>query len=114
MTAFGQAVIDIANLPTCDQWTSSQTMRRALERVTAACIEGIHYLQGRSINRDVVARHAACHWIDRATNFVTPRHLQRREVVPGTSARERRLPTRLTARYYRLDDLSNRPILNGY
>ena len=71
MTAFGEAVIDIANDPTFDEWTFSQKVRHALERETAArgerrmlkllkasrtpnpaaCVEDIHYLAGRSINR---------------------------------------------------------------
>ncbi|WP_447942970.1 hypothetical protein [Microbacterium aurum] len=36
MTAFGEAVIDIANDPTYDQWTFSQKIRHALEQETAA------------------------------------------------------------------------------
>lgn len=34
MTAFGEAVIDIANDPTFDEWTFSQKIRHALERET--------------------------------------------------------------------------------
>ena len=84
MTAFGEAVIDIANDPAFDEWTFSQKIRHALEQETAArgerrmmkllkasrnpnpaaCVEDIHYLPDRSLNRDVVARLAACHWID--------------------------------------------------
>ena len=76
MTAFGEAVIDIANDPTCDQWTFSQKIgtpwnERPLPAANgvcsnclkasrtpnpAACVEDIHHLSGRSINRDVVAR----------------------------------------------------------
>ena len=90
MTAFGQAVIDIANDPTFDEWTFSQKIRHALEQETAArgerrmmkllkasrtpnpaaCVEDIHYLPDRSLNREVVARLAACRWIDRTTNLV--------------------------------------------
>lgn len=32
MTAFGEAVIEIANDPACDEWTFSQKIRHALER----------------------------------------------------------------------------------
>ncbi|MEI2621464.1 MAG: ATP-binding protein [Candidatus Nanopelagicales bacterium] len=128
MTAFGEAVIDIANDPTCDQWTFSQKIRHALERETAArgerrllkllkasrtpnpaaCVEDIHYLHGRSINRDVVARLAACHWIDRATNLVilgtssVGKSYLAQALVNAACRRD------YTARYYRLDDLANR------
>ena len=79
MTAFGEAVIDIANDPTYDQWTFSQKIRHALEQETAArterrvlkllkasrtpnpaaCVEDIRYLDGRNLNRELVARLAA-------------------------------------------------------
>ena len=97
MTAFGEAVIDIANDPTFDEWTFSQKIRHALEQETAArgerrmmkllkasrtpnpaaCVEDIRYLPERSLNREVVARLAACHWIDRTTNLV---------VLPGSGS----------------------------
>ena len=128
MTAFGEAVIDIANDPTCDQWTFSQKIRHALERETAArgerrllkhlkasrspnptaCVEDIHYLQGRTINRDVVARLAACNWIDRTTNLVilgtssVGKSYLAQALVNAACRRD------YTARYYRLDDLANR------
>lgn len=90
MTAFGEAVIDIANDPACDEWTFSQKIRHALEKETAArgerrmlkllkasrtpnpaaCVEDIHYLDGRTLNRDVVARLAACKWIEQTTNLL--------------------------------------------
>ena len=127
MTAFGEAVIDIANDPTYDQWTFSQKIRHALEQETAArgerrllkllkasrtpnpaaCVEDIHYLHGRSINRDVVARLAACHWIDRATNLVilgtssVGKSYLAQALVNAACRRD------YTARYYRLDDLAN-------
>ena len=127
MTAFGEAVIDIANDPTFDEWTFSQKVRHALERETAArgerrmlkllkasrtpnpaaCVEDIHYLAGRSINRDVVARLAACHWIDRATNLVilgtssVGKSYLAQALVNAACRRD------YTARYYRLDDLAN-------
>ena len=88
MTAFGEAVIDIANDPACDQWSFSQKIRHALEQETtarterrvlkllkasrtpnpAACVEDIHYLDGRNLNRDLIERLAACRWIDRASS----------------------------------------------
>ena len=36
MTAFGEAVIEIANDPACDQWTLSQKIRHALDQETTA------------------------------------------------------------------------------
>lgn len=128
MTAFGEAVIDIANDPNCDEWTFSQKIRHALERETtargerrllkllkssrtpnaAACVEDIHYLAGRSINRDVVARLAACHWVERATNLVilgtssVGKSYLAQALVNAACRRD------YTARYYRLDDLANR------
>ncbi len=127
MTAFGEAVIGIANDPECDQWTFSQKIRHALEQETAArserrmlkllkasrtpnpaaCVEAIHYLQGRSINREVVARLAACHWVDRATNLVilgtssVGKSYLAQALVNAACRRD------YTARYYRLDDLAN-------
>lgn len=126
-TAFGEAVIDIANDPTFDEWTFSQKIRHALEQETAArgerrmmkllkasrtpnpaaCVEDIRYLPERSLNREVVARLAACHWIDRTTNLV---------VLGSSSVGKSYLAQALvhaacrrdyTARYYRLDDLAN-------
>ena len=134
MTAFGEAVIDIANDPTCDQWTFSQKIRHALERETAArgerrllkllkasrtpnpaaCVEDIHYLSGRSINRDVVARLASCQWIDRATNLVilgtssVGKSYLAQALVNAACRRD------YTARYYRLDDLANRLAVLGH
>src|SRR5690606_20014426 len=83
MTAFGEAVIGIANDSAFDEWTFSQKIRHALEQETAArgerrmmkllkasrtpnpaaCVEDVRYLPDRSLNREVVARLAACHWI---------------------------------------------------
>lgn len=90
MTAFGEAVIEIANDPACDEWTFSQKIRHALEKETAArserrmlkllkasrtpnpaaCVEDIRYLDGRTLHRDVVARLAACKWIEQTTNLL--------------------------------------------
>lgn len=127
MTAFGEAVIDIANDPAYDDWTFSRKIRHALDLETtaraerrvfkllkasgtpnpAACIEDIHYLPGRSLNRDVVARLASCRWIENTTNLV---------VLGKSSVGKSYLAQALinagcrqdhTARYFRLDDLAN-------
>lgn len=127
MTAFGQAVIDIANDPAFDEWSFSQKIRHALDQEAqargerrllklltasrtpnpAACIEDIHYLDGRSLNREVVTRLAACRWVDHATNLV---------ILGSSSVGKSYLAQALvnaacrhdyTARYYRLDDLAN-------
>ena len=60
----------------------------------AACVENIRYVGGRNLNRDVVARLAACRWIDQTTNLVI---LGKSSVGKSylAQARQRRLPTRL-------------------
>ncbi len=127
MTAFGQAVIDIANDPAFDEWSFSQKIRHALEQEAqargerrllkllaasrtpnpAACIEDIHYLDGRSLNREGVTRLAACRWVDHATNLV---------ILGSSSVGKSYLAQALvnaacrrdySAKYYRLDDLAN-------
>ncbi|MGM7672211.1 ATP-binding protein [Microbacterium sp. A93] len=127
MTAFGEAVIDIANDPAYDDWTFSRKIRHALETETtaraerrvlkllsasrtpnpAACIEDIHYLPGRNINRDVVDRLGSCRWIENTSNLV---------VLGKSSVGKSYLAQALvnaacrqdhTARYFRLDDLAN-------
>lgn len=127
LTAFGATVIDIANDPTFDEWSFSQKIRHALNQETqargerrmlkllkasrtpnlAACVEDIHYLNGRSINREVVARLAACRWVDHCTNLV---------ILGSSSVGKSYLAQAMvnaacrhdyTARYYRLDDLAN-------
>ena len=127
MTAFGEAAIDIANDPAYDEWTFSQKIRHALDQETtarqerrilkllkasrtpnlAACVEEIHYLPDRNINRDLITRLAACRWIDHTTNLV---------VLGKSSVGKSYLAQALvnaacrkdyTARYFRLDDLAN-------
>ena len=127
MTAFGEAVIEIANDPACDEWTFSQKIRHALEKETAArserrmlklmkasrtpnpaaCVEDIRYLDGRTLHRDVVARLAACKWIEQTTNLL---------ILGSSSVGKSYLAQALvnaacrrdyTAAYYRLDDLAN-------
>jgi len=113
MTAFGEAVIDIANDPTYDQWTFSQKIRHALEQETAArterrvlkllkasrtpnpaaCVEDIRYLDGRNLNRELVARLAACRWIWAAPFIRSGRCASRRFPVDGCIA-ERSRPVR--------------------
>lgn len=127
MTAFGEAVIEIANDPAFDEWTFSQKIHHALDKESiarserrmmkllkasgtpnpAACVEDIHYLPERSLNREVIARLAACRWIDHTTNLV---------VLGSSSVGKSYLAQALvhaacrrdyTVRYYRLDDLAN-------
>ena len=127
MTAFGEAVIDIANDPTYDQWTFSQNIRHAHEQETAArterrvlkllkasrtpnpaaCVEDIRYLDGRNLNRELVARLAACRWIDQTHNLVilgkssVGKSYLAQALVNAACRRD------YTARYFRLDDLAN-------
>lgn len=127
MTAFGEAVIEIANDPACDQWSFSQKIRHALEQETtarterrvlkllkasctpnlAACVEDIHYLDGRNLNRDLIERLAACRWIDRTNNLVilgkssVGKSYLAQALVNAACRRD------YTARYFRLDDLAN-------
>src|SRR5699024_12274857 len=90
MTAFGQAVIDIANDSDYDDWTFSAKIHHALDielaaraerRVhkllkashtpnPAACVEDVRYLPDRTLTRDVVDRLASCAWIANATNVI--------------------------------------------
>ncbi len=80
MTAFGESVIEIANDPACDQWTFSQKIRHALDQETtarserrvlkllkasrtpnpAACVQDIHYLDGRNLTRDLEPPRLSC------------------------------------------------------
>ena len=127
MTAFGQTVIDIANDATYDEWTFSQKIRHALEQETmarsqrrmlkllkesrtpnpAACVEEIHYLPDRTLNREVIARLASCRWIENTTNLVilgkssVGKSYLAQALVNAACRRD------YTARYYRLDDLAN-------
>lgn len=127
MTAFGQAVIDIANDSAYDEWTFSRKIRHALEHETAArterrvmkllkasrtpnpaaCVEDIHYLPDRTLNREVAARLAACRWIDHATNLVilgkssVGKSYLAQALVNAACRRD------YSARYFRLDDLAN-------
>ncbi|MGK0742135.1 ATP-binding protein [Leucobacter sp. Z1108] len=127
LTAFGEAVIDIANDPVCDEWSFSQKIRHALEQETqargerrmlkllkasripnpAACIEDIHYLDGRSLNREVTTRLAACRWVDHCTNLVilgpstVGKSYLAQALVNAACRRD------YTAMYFRLDDLAN-------
>ncbi len=128
MTAFGEAVIDIANDPAYDHWTFSAKIRHALAHETnarterrvlkllkasgtpnpGACIEDIHYLPERSLTRDLVARLAACRWIDQTHNLVilgtssVGKSYLAQALVNAACRRD------YTARYFRLDDLANR------
>lgn len=127
LTAFGQAVIDIANDPAFDEWTFSRKIRHALDQETAArsqrrmlkllkesktpnpaaCVEDIHYLPDRSLNREVVARLASCRWIEQTTNLVilgkssVGKSYLAQALVNAACRRD------YSARYFRLDDLAN-------
>lgn len=127
MTAFGEAVVDIANDSAFDEWTFSQKVRHALEQEIAArgerrmlkllkasrtpnlaaCVEDIHYLEGRTLNREVVARLAACRWVDHTTNLVilgtssVGKSYLAQALVNAACRRD------YSARYFRLDDLAN-------
>ncbi len=127
MTAFGQSVIDIANDPAYDTWTFSQKIRHAMEQEAmarsqrrtmkllkesrtpnlAACVEEIHYLPDRTLNREVIARLASCRWIENTTNLVilgkssVGKSYLAQALVNAACRRD------YTARYYRLDDLAN-------
>lgn len=134
MTAFGETVISIANDPACDEWSFSQKIRHALGQETqarderrllkllktsrtpnlAACVEDVHYLDGRSLNREVVTRLAACRWVDHCTNLV---------ILGSSSVGKSYLAQAMvnaacrhgyTAKYYRLDDLANQLAVYHY
>ena len=54
MTAFGEAVIDIANDPTFDEWTFSQKIRHALDHESAArTAEDVKQSETRVVTRSV-------------------------------------------------------------
>ncbi|MDO5745849.1 MAG: ATP-binding protein [Micrococcaceae bacterium] len=127
MTAFGQAVIDIANDPACDTWTFSKKVRHALELETtarsqrrilkllkesktpnlAACVEEIHYLPDRTLNRNVIERLASCRWIENATNLVILGKSSVGKSYLAQAMVNAACRRGYTARYYRLDDLAN-------
>lgn len=73
----------------------------------AACVEDIHYLPGRTLNREVVARLAACHWVDQARNLVilgtssVGKSYLAQALVNAACRRD------YSAKYFRLDDLAN-------
>lgn len=95
-----------------DKRTFSQKIRYTLERESAArserrmmkllkasrtpnmaaCVEDIHYLPDRSLNREVVARLAACRWLDQARNLVILGFIVRGEVVSRADTRSGGLP----------------------
>lgn len=127
MTAFGEAAIEVANDPDYDEWTFSQKVYYALDReITArterrinkllkaskspnpkACVEEIHYLPDRNLNRELIARLSSCQWIEAGTNLV---------ILGKSSVGKTYLAQALinaacrkdhSARFYRLDDLAN-------
>lgn len=127
MTAFGEAVIAIANDPEYDSWSFSRKIRHALAHETqaragrrmmkllkasrtpnlGACLEDIHFLPDRSLNPDLITRLGACNWIDHCTNLVIlgPSSVGKSylaQALVNAAARHD-----YTVRYYRLDDLAN-------
>lgn len=73
----------------------------------AACVEDIHCLDGRSLDREDVARLAACRWVDHCTNLVilgsssVGRSNLAQAMVNAACRRD------YTAKYYRSDNLAN-------
>lgn len=131
MTAFGQAAIDIANDPTFDEWTFSQKIFYALDKeVTArkerriqkllaaskspnpkACVEDIHYLPDRNLNRELIARLATCQWIHHAHNLVVLGKSSVGKTYLAQAMVNAACRNDYTARFYRLDDLANQLFL---
>ena len=127
LTAFGEAVIELANDPAFDEWTFSEKIFHAIDReLTArgerrlskllkesgtpnlsACVEDIHYLEGRSLKRDVVERLAHCRWLETGTNLVilgtssVGKSYLAQALVNAACRRD------YSVLYYRLDDLAN-------
>lgn len=86
MTAFGRAVIEIANNPAYDTWTFPSKIRLALHvQVTDkqehktlqlskasqlphpdVCVEEIRYLPDRNLNHELFSRLASCQWTRQA------------------------------------------------
>lgn len=73
----------------------------------AACVEDIRYLEGRNLSRDLIARLAACRWIDQTHNLVilgkssVGKSYLAQALVNAACRRD------YNARYFRLDDLAN-------
>lgn len=127
MTAFGEAAIDIANDPAYDEWTFSQKIRHALDQENTAraerriqkllkasrspnltaCVEEIHYLPGRNLNREVIGRLAACRWIEMSTNLVVLGQSSVGKSYLAQALVNAACRNDYTARYFRLDDLAN-------
>ena len=128
MTAFGEAVIDIANDPTYDQWTFSQKIFHALDKeITAreqrrtqkllkasrspnpdACVEEIRYLPDRNVNRELIARLSSCQWIDATRNLVVLGQSSVGKTYLAQALLNAACRKYYTARFFRLDDLANR------
>ncbi|MGP5698718.1 ATP-binding protein [Glutamicibacter arilaitensis] len=127
MTAFGKAVIDVANDPGFDDWTFSAKIRYALEQENAArnerrtqkllkdsgtpnlsaCVEDIRYLPGRSLTREVVGRLTSCQWVNNATNVVILGQSSVGKTYLAQALLNAACRQGFTARYFRLDDLAN-------
>lgn len=105
MTAFGEAVIDIANNADYDGWTFSQKIAFALDKEVAgrserrfiqllkasqspnphACIEDLDCRPARSLNRELTTRLAHCQWIANATNTYCAWKIIGRQNLAGPS-----------------------------
>lgn len=127
MTAFGKAVISVANDPSFDEWTFSAKIRYALEQENAArnerrtqkllkasgtpnlgaCVEDIRYLPDRSLTREVVGRLASCQWVVNTTNVVILGQSSVGKTYLAQALLNAACRQGFTARYYRLDDLAN-------
>lgn len=128
MTAFGRAIIDIANDAAFDEWTFSHKIRYALDQEAtaradrrvlkllkashtpnpSACLEDIHYLPDRTINRDLVGRLASCQWVENLTNLVILGKSSVGKSFLAQALVNQACRLDYSASYWRLDDLANR------
>lgn len=127
MTAFGQTVIQLANDRSCDEWTFSEKVFYALDKeITAreerrtqkllkasrspnpdACVEEIHYLADRNLNRELIARLASCQWIDQTQNLIILGKSSVGKTYLGLALLNAACRKFYTAKFFRLDDLAN-------
>lgn len=125
MTAFGDAVITIANDLAYDEWTFSAKIRLALDKqITAkqerttqkllkaskspnpdACVEDIRYLPDRNLNRELVSRLPSCQWLDAARNLVLIGSSSVGKTYLGLALINAACRAGYTCRFTRLDDL---------
>lgn len=128
MTAFGQAVIELANNPNYDGWTFSEKIFHAVDKeITTrherrtqkllkasrspnpdACVEEIHYLPERNLHRESIARLASCQWIDETRNLVILGQSSVGKTYIAQALLNAACRKDYTAKFFRLDDLANR------